>query len=1213
MATNMKVQGILEINGRQITDTFNGLSKEARSLERDLKKLVPGTEEYIKKSEELKIVSARLQEVRTEINANKKAAQELAPTVNGTFSSMKEQVQDYFAQVLTGQVSFKQLGGGIKAFAAESWAAISSIPLIGWLAAVAAGIGVVVKNAMDYNKEIGPQLKLLGNLGLDKTLLPQMRALKESFGIEFNEIADMMDNLVDAGVVKDQAAALESLKIALAKAPNKGELISFLEANSESAKKLGFSLDELIKIKQHLEGTPMNPEKVFGAMDTYVSKVLSQSEKIIPTLEKSFGGDFTKNLYKGLTDGSLKYSESLNLIYKKGEDLKISDKERADIAKALFGKASASAYGYNEILKTVSESQKKLNADLDESTKLTLKIADANEQNAIAMDKAFNSKGVRSMMKQFELAWIFIKTGFYNIVAILRNDLQPVLATVGKYVGFLVDPFVKVYHAITQVSGGVNIFKVAWEALLVPLKAGFLMVGSFIDVLSYLREKIYAVVTGFGKWLGSFAPVNSALSSMGKYINYAKDVLSRLFNYIVNFPQAYHAMEAATKAFFRSLANTFSVSAEGLKDILSGIVHFDSNQVSKGFNSLKNALKTAALDASKTFQSNFAINMKVKHDQEAVDDTKEPTVNDSDFSGKPKKEKTHKPKKEKDPAAEALAASEKEIMESENRKLEIINKINAEKLKLQQESYEREIAEANAARSEEFRKLAEDGDKMLLHITELENKKLKSKNPAEIANLQKAIKAEREAIYHNDLLIQQTEETHQMKLKTIREKWEGIKFQKFVESEQRRINEDRRLAEDKINNISTMEEAELALSEMKNLKLTDQELAGIKTLEDAKKALRENADREMLKAQLKSLEVQKKQLEEALKGLTGEAAEKLKKDLDELNSKITQVKGAINGGTEADAKKVEEEQSAAKEKVDILGFSAKDWEESFKNLDTTSKKLKAIGMVFQALSNAGQMFAELQKSLGERDLKRFEQVQNGKKKALLKQLNEGFINQEEYNAKLREIEAQTANKKANIEYKQAKADKISRMFGIVGATAMAVATALTAGPIAGPILAGIIGALGAVQLGIVAAQPLPERPSFATGGFTGSGFGSPDETGYRPAGIVHQNEWVAPEWMTQNPRTANIINWLEAVRTGRTTPMAEGGFAEEKEVGKTTTVATNSTDPQLLSVLLQISEFLEYLKENDLSAYMVADLESAKLIRNKIKELTKIENSASQK
>ena len=410
MASNTTTQKIvIDINNTPVNAAISQIQGEYKKLNTELRKTAEGSERYNYLLDQLAQRKAILEDHNAKIKESVKAYRQLdseGQTVGGTFGNLKDKASEFFTSLLSGQMTFKTLGSTIKVFAAESWAAIGSIPIIGWLAALAAGIGLVVKQAADYNKEIGPLMKLLDSLGLDKKIIPQLRALKEAFGVETEAIADMLDNLVDSGLVKDQAKALETLKIALAKAPNKQELISFLNSSAESAKKLGLSFEQLINIKQDLEATPMQPEKVFGAMDTFVSRILSQSEKIQPTLEKSFGGNFTKNLFKGVTDGSLKYGDALTLIYKKGEELKISDKERADVAKALFGKSGASAYAYNEILGVISDSYKDINEDLSESQKRTLKLADAYEDMEQKKNSAFDSNTLRSFMYDMKVLWI---------------------------------------------------------------------------------------------------------------------------------------------------------------------------------------------------------------------------------------------------------------------------------------------------------------------------------------------------------------------------------------------------------------------------------------------------------------------------------------------------------------------------------------------------------------------------------------------------------------------------------------------------------------------------------------------------------------------------------------------------------------------------------------------------------------------------------------
>lgn len=86
------------------------------------------------------------------------------------------------------------------------------------------------------------------------------------------------------------------------------------------------------------------------------------------------------------------------------------------------------------------------------------------------------------------------------------------------------------------------------------------------------------------------------------------------------------------------------------------------------------------------------------------------------------------------------------------------------------------------------------------------------------------------------------------------------------------------------------------------------------------------------------------------------------------------------------------------------------------------------------------------------------------------------------------------------------------------------------------VLIGISAATTAAQIALISQQ------KFAKGGFTGKGDGQRDETGFKVAGVVHQDEWVAPKWMVESPKYGGMINELESVRQKG---FAEGGFTNE--------------------------------------------------------------------
>lgn len=604
---------------------------------------------------------------------------------------------------------------------------------------------------------------------------------------------------------------------------------------------------------------------------------------------------------------------------------------------------------------------------------------------------------------------------------------------------------------------------------------------------------------------------------------------------------------------------------------------------------------------------------------------------------KPKKEKNLENKKNNDleKSRDAITKSLEAKTEADKKYLELERLKREEEFKIIQESKQKEwdleledyanrkteITNQNAEINAQIRKTNDE-------ITKLQRDKKETKSPEAAKNFDNAIAGlqatntkRKTLIEANNLIEEQIFQTHGFNLLRIEEKWETLTYEKKVEAFQSKIDLERNAAEDTINDITTIDQARLALSQMQHLKLTDLELRNITTLEDAKKALRENADRAYLKSQLKMLEEQQKLLNQLINdpSLSSEATAKLKKDLDELNIKITGVKSAMKGGDENDKKKVVEENDTEKQNLDILGFSAKDWENAWKNLDTTKGKIQAVKMIVQSLSSAFQSFSQLQQNLANSQMSKFEKDNSAKKKELLKQLNEGLISQTEYNKQVQLLEAETANKKAEISYKQAKVERALKVAEIITSTSLAIMQAYSQlGPIGGTIAAVVIGTLGAIQLGTVMSTPLPDKPTFAKGGFTGKGYGVPDETGFKKAGDVHEGEYVAPKWMVEHPRHAKVFDYLESVRQGKNTGYAEGGIVTsentKKDVASSPIPTQNNSDfIQYLAVLSDVRSLLQKLDEEGVTAEMVDSEINGKMFKKAIKKFDKYETRASRK
>lgn len=542
-----------------------------------------------------------------------------------------------------------------------------------------------------------------------------------------------------------------------------------------------------------------------------------------------------------------------------------------------------------------------------------------------------------------------------------------------------------------------------------------------------------------------------------------------------------------------------------------------------------------------------------------------------------------------------------------NRKLlQLEQKLQDEKRQLQKDGLDKEVEDISISYERKKIKIQQENedlqheiDKTNNVIANLQTKKANTTNPNKQKEYNDALN-----VYHeinqkridakkiNDAIIVQLESTKQFKIKT-------LKVKAFTEEQQLNFKELDLKKQDAINEINSISSLDEAKEQLRNV-LSKKELSKIKTITQAKEVLRKEANKKALKLQINYLKTQQAFLQKELQTITDpQAREALLKQLNFLSEKLKAIKASLQLKNEeggVSAKDTEYEQ------LDILGFSVKQWEETFVNLDTTKGKLKAVGMAMQALANAGTMYTQLQQANNEKELKNFTSYQEKRKKHLKWQLDNGLISQEKYAKSVEKLDTDLANKKAELEYKQAKAEKTANILKIIGSTAVAVSQALP-----NLILAGIVGAMGAVQLGIASAQPLPTKPSYAKGGYT-KGLGFTDETGHEVAGAVHANEYVIPEWMLNQPRVANIAGWLETKRTGTSTGFEEGGYTTTNE-NRTADVTFKNQDTTLLATaIIRLNELLEKLENDGVEAFLLSDAQNGKQMHKAIKEFQKIQN-----
>lgn len=239
-------------------------------------------------------------------------------------------------------------------------------------------------------------------------------------------------------------------------------------------------------------------------------------------------------------------------------------------------------------------------------------------------------------------------------------------------------------------------------------------------------------------------------------------------------------------------------------------------------------------------------------------------------------------------------------------------------------------------------------------------------------------------------------------------------------------------------------------------------------------------------------------------------------------------------------------------KGSLFGVSQEQWNEFFANLKTGKDKAESLSIALNAVGGFAQegfqlasKAIELTKAKEDKAFKEYQKNNEKKKKDLKSRYDAGLVSQEQYNARVEEMEAEEEAKREEMEIKQAKRTKALNLVQSIINTALSVTKTLAQwGWPAGAAPAAIVAAFGAAQTALIAAQPVGAEE----GGFVGvrraqdgKAFKarlSPDKRGFvsSPAVLVGENggEYVIPADGLSNPTLLPFVATMEEARKAGT-------------------------------------------------------------------------------
>jgi len=224
------------------------------------------------------------------------------------------------------------------------------------------------------------------------------------------------------------------------------------------------------------------------------------------------------------------------------------------------------------------------------------------------------------------------------------------------------------------------------------------------------------------------------------------------------------------------------------------------------------------------------------------------------------------------------------------------------------------------------------------------------------------------------------------------------------------------------------------------------------------------------------------------------------------------------------------------------------------------------------------------------------------------------------NAEERErIEAEYEEKKLETQKKYAVADMVVNIAKTVAAGALAVMQCFAQlGPIAGGVMAAVIGVTTAAEIATIIAQKnaIMNTTANSSGassqsigarvatGYSSGGYTSQASNDYQEVGVVHANEWVAPASMVRaNPV---VFRRLEQARKRGTAVSGVAGFADggmtSGSAGSLQASPVSTVDPYILK---QLTNVLQYIIENGIPAYvLLSDLNSKQELQQLFRKMS---------
>lgn len=681
---------------------------------------------------------------------------------------------------------------------------------------------------------------------------------------------------------------------------------------------------------------------------------------------------------------------------------------------------------------------------------------------------------------------------------------------------------------INTVEGSVKLLQSAWEGLILSFKDSSGVIKDTIDWLTKLIESVSSFVNAnrkqgyYQQYVQSLKAASETMSrdELVKYIYEQQEALASTAKIVregVNYKSGKWLDGGAAEAMARSAEGEL----EGFKMAAAAYLEGDDNIIGPVRSNTSSATSTSPVtnDSTATKAGKKSGNQWSLNNDEAFLKAKAELTrqyNEKEIASQGEYDDRIYELEVATLTARLAAHKEKgtERAKIENELQDKIKKHSEDALKKQQEN-EKKAAE-----------LTKEGAAI---ITEVETDKTKAAMDGEEVRYQAELKKfkETQVLYENQAaVLEAIEKKHQNNLMKIRMDAEAKEMAKLKTAHDIERLEIKNEYEQKMSALPVGPSTERSsMQRSMNADLVSSDLAYLENLKTELKKITDSGE-----------------FDGAI--IPEEELNKYKLQLQQTIEKITELKNKQNEDTAG--------AFAGTGKGSLFGVSQEQWDQFFANLsdgrlkaEDLANALTGMGGLAQEGFQLASKAIELTNAKENKAFNEYKKNNEKKKKDLKSRYDAGLVSQEQYNARVEEMEAEEEAKREEMEIKQAKRTKALNLVQSIINTALSVTKTLAQwGWPAGAAPAAIVAAFGAAQTALIAAQPIGAEE----GGFVntrraqdGKAFKarlSPDKRGFvsSPTVLVGENggEYVIPADGLSNPTLLPFVATMEEARKAGT-------------------------------------------------------------------------------